>query len=386
MHHLSLNAIFFKHSVSDNHAKILEILNTTGNFITYLTTAIVSGQDLSFSIQLLTDCYKILRRVCTTGISFQNHCINLPNILNNVQTLLCSSTEQRLHLDNVTKRQMWTTLTTTTWQFLANSVVWNEETQRIVWFHCKTMLCNNCKAVDVCRMIVYNIFLGIYIPTVEVAEVLSLLLESLDQQISIHTVRLPEYLQIFLEYFCIQYKEIKTVWAELPDCKKRLLLYFTADHIKQESVNKQAISTPFMQLISHEFKRKSDCVLKTVTSYVDTIQPKTVIALLDVLTAASCNAMCMVILSEDGSLFLNAGCLLQAIHHCGRKSENIFTPMAKLDQLAPNSLANTDIEREISYDIKSKLMQLIGNLAAKNRKNQDLVNRNCGCFVGKCIL
>lgn len=352
----------------------MEILNTTGNFITYLTTAIVSGQDLSFSIQLLTDCYKILRRVCTTGTSFQNHCINLPNILNNVQSLLCSSTEQRVHLDNVTKRQMWTTLTTTTWQFMANSVVWNEETQRIVWFHCKSMLCTNLKAVDVCRMIVYNIFLGIYIPTVEVAEVLGLLLEALDEQISIHTVRLPEYLQIFLEYFVMQYKEMKTIWSELPDCKKRLLLYFTADHIKQESAIKQAVSTPFMQLISHEFKRKSDCVLKTVSSYVDTIQPKTVVALLDVLTAASCNAICMVVMSDDGALFLNAGCLLQAIHHCGRKSDNMFTPMAKLEQLAPNSQANADIEREISYDIKSKLMQLIGNLAAKNRKNQDLVN------------
>lgn len=366
---------FLLNSAADNHAKILEILDTTGNFISYLTTAVVSGQDLSFSIQLLTDCYKILRRVCTTGASFQNHCIQLPNILKNVQILLCSSTEQRLHLDNQSKRQMWTSLTTTAWQFIANSVVWNENTQRLVWFHCKPMLCNNIKNVDICRMIVYNIFLGFYIPTAEVIEVINLLLESLDQEISIHTVRLPEFLQIFLEYFVIQYKEIKILWAELTDSKKRLLLFFTADHIKQELSSKDAISTQFLQLIMNGFKKKSDCILKTVSNYVDGIQPKTVIALLDVLTAASCNSICMKILSTDASLFLNVGCLLQAIHHCGRKSDNIFTPMSKLDQLAPNSRSNADIEREISYDIKSKLMQLIGNLAIKNRKNQDLVKK-----------
>lgn len=354
----------------------MDILNTTGNFISYLTTAIVSGQDLSFSIQLLTDCYKILRRVCTTGASFQNHCIQLPNILKNVQILLCSSTEQRLHLDNQSKRQMWTTLTTTAWQFIANSVVWNENTQRLVWFHLKTMLCNNIKNIDICRMIVYNIFLGFYIPTVEVIEVINLLLDSLDQEISIHTVRLPEFLQIFLEYFVIQYKEIKQIWPELSDGKKRLLLFFTADHMKQELPSKEAISTQFLQLIINEFKRKSDCILKTVSNYVDGIQPKTVIALLDVLTASSCNIICMQILSTDASLFINVCCLLQAIHYCGKKSENIFTPMCKLEQLAPNARSNANIEREISYDIKSKLMQLIGNLAIKNRKNQDLVNNN----------
>lgn len=130
-------------------------------------------------------------------------------------------------------------------------------------------------------------------------------------------------------------------------------------------------------VICDEFKKKSDCVLKTIGSYVDGIEPKEVIALLDVLAQASSDERYAHILSIDGSLFLNVGCLLQTINKIGNSTNsgegnNIFTPVQKLGQLAPNSEENTNIERDISYQLKSTLVRTLGNLAYKNSKNQAL--------------
>jgi ataxin-10 len=78
-------------------------------------------------------------------------------------------------------------------------------------------------------------------------------------------------------------------------------------------------------------------------------------------------------LKHDAALFLNLGCLLQAIHKVGKNSENSqFTPIQKLDALASNSSESADFEKEISYSFKSKLIKSLANLCYKNKKNQEL--------------
>lgn len=124
--------------------------------------------------------------------------------------------------------------------------------------------------------------------------------------------------------------------------------------------------------ISMEFKKKSDCILKTISSYVDSIDPQVVVILLDILATISSLDKYRHMLSDDRSLFLNMGCLLQALNKMGKNSNNIFTPIQKLDALLPSSEDKVSIESEISYSFKTQLVRSIANLSYQNLKNQEL--------------
>lgn len=121
-----------------------------------------------------------------------------------------------------------------------------------------------------------------------------------------------------------------------------------------------------------EFKRKSDCILKTVSDYVENTDPQFVVLLLDIISAFTTHEKYMDIIRTDRALFLNLGCMLQALHKLGKASDSIFSPITSLDVLAPNSNASSDFEKEISYSFKTKLMQSLANLSYRNKKNQEL--------------
>lgn len=120
-----------------------------------------------------------------------------------------------------------------------------------------------------------------------------------------------------------------------------------------------------------EFKRKSDCILKTVTSYVESINPEIVVSLLDVISIASGQEKYLRVLKEDRSLFLNLGCLLQSLHKIGKAGQNMFAPIQKLEVMVPTTNHSADYEKEISYSFKTKLVKTIANLSYRNKKNQE---------------
>lgn len=62
-----------------------------------------------------------------------------------------------------------------------------------------------------------------------------------------------------------------------------------------------------------------------------------------------------------------------AVHKLGKIPNNVFAPIQKLDQVAPNSLSDSSYEREISFGFKSLLVQAIGNLLHNNSRNQEIV-------------
>lgn len=105
---------------------------------------------------------------------------------------------------------------------------------------------------------------------------------------------------------------------------------------------------------------------------MESVDPEIVIILLDIIATISSQEKYRNILKDDRSLFLNLGCLLQAIHKMGKNSNNIFTPIQKLDALLPSSKDKEAIESEISYSFKTKLVRSLANLSYRNRKNQEL--------------
>lgn len=112
--------------------------------------------------------------------------------------------------------------------------------------------------------------------------------------------------------------------------------------------------------------------MKTVTTYVDSIEPEVVVTLLDIISTATGQEKYLKYLKDDRSLFLNLGCLLQALHKIGKASDTIFSPIQKLESLVPTSSENGDFEKEISYAMKTKLVKSLANLSHGNKRNQEL--------------
>lgn len=318
------------------------------------------------------------------GESTQNHIITVSinatqpngsgNIFDAINAILCDIPKnQSVSMLSKKSRKMC-------WQFVANLSVQNQLTQNRIWTECKENILSNlscvceCDNARECTMILYNIFIGGLIDC-HSKELMELLLACDSSNTSVqHDWQNNDFHHIFMENFITKYRNIVPIYATLPSEKRLQLLYHIADHMKEPS--HPPIYQALLQYVCKEFKKKSDCVLKTVTSYVEAIEPKEVIAILDVLAQASSDEQYSHVLAIDGSLFLNVGCLLQTINTIGKRPEseqnNIFAPVQKLGQLAPNSGEDCSIERDISYQLKSMLVRTLGNLAYKNKKNQEL--------------
>lgn len=294
---------------------------------------------------------RLLRNICSKGTEFQDKITSIPDIFQLSTKILTDS--------NITEEKV------VCLQCLANMCVQNKTSQEIVWSNLKNVLLeyfgNNHSTCDIVAMIIYNMFIA------EQSDVLLdgekiyklLVLEVIDG-----TIKPNEFMFIFLEYFITEYEKFPDIYKSLEEKEKLWTLYHISDYLKETEKKKQ-ISSGLLKLIVDEFKMKSDCILKTLESYVNGVNPNEICALLEIISAASSQNVYGWILKSDGSLFLNIGCLLRNLQMLGKESDNIFTPIAKIDP-------NVECEKEFSYDFKSKLVQIIGNLSHKNKKNQDL--------------
>lgn len=319
--------------------------------------------------ELSYECCRLLRNSCAVGKPVQNQIaafeLDSHTIFDAINLLLF---DQPL-LTQKTRKMCW--------QFVANLCVQNDSTQRLIWHKCIAPLLPQLNCVcqtengRECTMILYNLLISEILSSSDVKIVIEILLQCfLDRHEN------NDFHQLFMEHLITKYRSIAPVYDQLSPADKRLqLIYYISDHMS--AVRHEPISTPLLQFICRDFKKKSDCVLKTAAT-VDTIHPREVIALLDVIARASSDERYAHVLMSDTSLFLNVGCLLRSVHEIGKRQNdsNIFAPVQKLNQLAPNSNGDTSIERDISYQLKSTLIRTLANLAYKHKENQDLVSRH----------
>lgn len=276
------------------------------------------------------------------------------------------------------------------WQFVANLCVRNSQVQRQMWAKTiEPIVCQlNCVCETEnsreCTMILYNLCIGEILSTVEVKKVAEIVLQCIVDQNGSHEhqTMINDFQQLFMEFIITKYRSIVPVYDRMVPFEKRLhLIFYIADHMK--AVRHDPISTVLLQFVCKEFKKKSDCILRATTSAADTIHPKEVVALLDIIAQASSDERYSTILASDHSLFINVGSLLRSIHEIGKQQmvngvengSNIFSPVQKLNQIAPNSHDDSSIERDISYQLKSMLIRILANLVYKNKEHQDLVRR-----------
>ncbi|KAG4076744.1 hypothetical protein HA402_002031 [Bradysia odoriphaga] len=263
-------------------------------------------------------------------------------------------------------------------QVLANVIISNTANQHIIWEHFNEFLTTyltqgDSPHKDICRMIIHNIYCVGGLLQDRGKEFLKILLQNLDEVTRNVNSTIPEFLQIFLEHFLTKQKRITPMYMTLSPNERILLLNFTSDFIKEGQSGDSVVTTELLQCIAKEFKKKSDCILKTESTYLNRVEPKEVMALLEVIAQATGDKSYENAFVDDGSLFLNIGCLLRNVQAVGKKGENIFSPIQKLDQIAPSStISDAGIETDVSYSLKTLLVRAVGNLAYRNAKNQEL--------------
>lgn len=214
-------------------------------------------------------------------------------------------------------------------QTLGNLVVNNPFNQIIIWNKFDAIILNcligqNDKIATAAAMIVYNILLGQ--PNVLPDDVS--LLNSLGYMYSNGNT---EYPHLIIEYLIgVENTYIEKLYSKLePEC--RMLILNLAYNILMATDSQDInVSVNFVKFISHEFKSKSDCILKTVDKYVTTIEPQEVVFLLEIIATASSMDAYMDCLQSDTSLFINCAFLLRAIHKLGKESNNFFSSINKL--------------------------------------------------------
>ncbi|XP_032681122.1 ataxin-10 isoform X2 [Odontomachus brunneus] len=143
------------------------------------------------------------------------------------------------------------------------------------------------------------------------------------------------------------------------------------------------------EFLALTFCKKSDLILKTVDTYVDSIDPTEIILILNIL--GSLTLMPYKISKNARPLIINCKYLLMSLHMMGKESNNYFTPITNLSQVAPNiqrrtihvnsttndasvteQTTNHDPQDHPVYGFKSGLIKVIGNMVYRNKMYQDL--------------
>lgn len=163
------------------------------------------------------------------------------------------------------------------------------------------------------------------------------------------------------------------------------------------------------EFLALTFCKNSDLILKTVDTYVDSIDPTEVILILNILGLLTTQYK----FSENARpLLINCKCkynnfqynlirdikiynifivLLMSLHMLGKEGDNYFTPITNLSQVAPNAeegttdvhsvihdveptIAKLDLQDHPAYGFKAGLIQVIANMVHKDKMCQDLVS------------
>lgn len=349
----------------------------------FIETALDLANELNVQIvdEIIYECCRLLRNSCAIGQPIQNRIIDFEiesnRIFDTINAVLFGLPRAQPKLAHKTRKMCW--------QFVANLCVQNETAQRQIWHKCIEPLVHELNCVcqtengRECTMILYNLFINEILNTNDTKRIMELLLQCISDRDSQHELQCNDFYQLFMEHSITKYRSVVSIYDRILPLEKRIyLIYYIADHMK--TVSHDAISTPLLQFMCKEFKKKSDCVLRSANSATDQIHPQEVVALLEVIATASSDDRYSHIFNNDSSLFLNVGCLLRSAHEIGKRQSsgdseaNIFAPVQKLNQLAPNSNEDSSIERDISYQLKSMLIRTLANLTYKNKTNQDLVS------------
>ncbi|XP_024888673.1 ataxin-10 [Temnothorax curvispinosus] len=169
------------------------------------------------------------------------------------------------------------------------------------------------------------------------------------------------------------------VYSSMTMSDKILLLDIIHDYYVWESweSNNTVLKKESAEFLALTFCKKSDLILKTVDTYVNSVDPTEIILILQILGFLTIRCE----ISENvRCLLINCKYLLMSLHMMGKEADNYFTPITQLSKSAPHAPGRSeareallgDPEHHPAYGFKAGLIRVIANVVYRNKMCQDL--------------
>lgn len=339
----------------------------------------VSEEDL----QVVLDSYRTLRNGCAGSPDYQSACSANPRLLEDtlkiMNTLLKNEDEDTALCVRVAT------------QFLGNLIVNHSDNQLLVWdkfsvLLMKMLASKDTKLKNFAAMVIYNILLGhpdLCAPKPHGIDLLATFLKFavMDSEFGVYATELflstPD---VFEESYPSLDIECRLRLLEI--CHE-ILLSMPESTTKVEDKKKKELSRseptrkilmPCMKFMVEQLKRRSFLILKTSAHYADSLEPREVSKLIEVVACASSKEPYLSELQSDKSLLIDCTFLLKSIHMAGQAGDNDFSPIHKLSELnISDKGVETQVEQHPAFGFKACLVRMIGNLCWRHRENQDQV-------------
>ncbi|CAH0397041.1 unnamed protein product [Chilo suppressalis] len=293
------------------------------------------------TLAVAEQCLRLVRSCAAAGTKMQTYISKELSILDSMLILATEYQHPNVEFLNEELQKKYEACMTVLMQTLGNLVVNNPFNQIMIWNKFDAIILNglvgqNDKIASAAAMIVYNILLGQ--PNVLPDDV-----SLLNSLAFMYNNGNTEYPHLIIEYLIgVENTYIEKLYSKLdPEC--RILVLNLAYNILMSTESQDInVSVNFVKFMAHEFKSKSDCILKTVDKYVNSIEPQEVVFLLEIIATASSMDAYMDCLQGDTSLFINCAFLLRAIHKLGKESSNFFSSINKLYAATGKYLVNDE--------------------------------------------
>ncbi|CAH4035026.1 uncharacterized protein LOC123712186 [Pieris brassicae] len=281
------------------------------------------------TLAVAEQCLRLVRSCAAAGTKMQTYISKELSILDSMLILATEYQHPNVEYLNEELQKKYESCMAVLIQTLGNLVVNNPFNQIIIWNKFEPTILNclvgqNDKIASAAAMIVYNILLGQ--PNVLPDDVT--LLNSLAYMYNNDNA---EYPHLIIEYLIgVENTYIEKLYSKLEPESRMLVLNLAYNILMSTESQDINVSVNFVKFMAHEFKSKSDCILKTIDKYVNTIEPQEVVFLLEIIATASSMDTYMDCLQSDSSLFINCAFLFRAIHKLGKESNNFFSSINKL--------------------------------------------------------
>nr|BBB06747.1 hypothetical protein [Pieris brassicae] len=277
------------------------------------------------TLAVAEQCLRLVRSCAAAGTKMQTYISKELSILDSMLILATEYQHPNVEYLNEELQKKYESCMAVLIQTLGNLVVNNPFNQIIIWNKFEPTILNclvgqNDKIASAAAMIVYNILLGQ--PNVLPDDVT--LLNSLAYMYNNDNA---EYPHLIIEYLIgVENTYIEKLYSKLEPESRMLVLNLAYNILMSTESQDINVSVNFVKFMAHEFKSKSDCILKTIDKYVNTIEPQEVVFLLEIIATASSMDTYMDCLQSDSSLFINCA----SIHKLGKESNNFFSSINKL--------------------------------------------------------
>lgn len=197
------------------------------NFIEIWKQPDISSKDVTFE-ELVLECIKHLKIMCTKGPSFQKLIVNTTGMLQTLRNIV-SHEGDKFSSNSQLK----------CFQLVANLCVKNPCTQEKIWAEMNELVTSQLRNkdfqfVNVASMIVYNMILSKQ-PALDVGAIIKITLNLYQNFLKEPTSSLPDFLHIMMDHVICKSPGGSDVYKNLTPADQKICLYYIHDYVEEEA-------------------------------------------------------------------------------------------------------------------------------------------------------